>query len=155
MELLRTDQHHPDFILLVSLLDRELEGINGPDHAFYAPLNTSQELNWVVIAYDREIPVSCGAFKKFDSKTVEIKRMFTLDVVRGKGFAKAVLRELEIWAEELEVDRIVLETGKTLPSAVRLYQNNGYREIPAYPPYEKDENSICFEKVYDEPKSRM
>ncbi len=28
------------------------------------------------MAYDREKPVGCGAFKKYDEKTAEIKRMF-------------------------------------------------------------------------------
>ncbi len=149
MRTLRTDQHHPDFVLLVSKLDAELEGINGADHAFYAPLNTADDLNWVVVAYENDVPVSCGAFKKFDAETVEIKRMYTLPNHRGKGLAKLVLKDLESWAASIKVQRIVLETGKTLPSAVQLYQNRGYDIIPAYPPYQDDPNSLCFEKVIE------
>jgi putative acetyltransferase len=92
------------------------------------------------------LPVSCGAIKEFDTETMEIKRMFTLESHRGKGIGKQVLTELESWALEMGYSKCVLETGKRLPDAVRLYQKNGYRQIPNYGQYIQMENSICFEK---------
>ena len=72
--------------------------------------------------------------------------MFTSDSHRGKGFATQVLTELERWALELGYSKCVLETGKRLPDAVRLYEKSGYRQIPNYGQYIQMENSICFEK---------
>jgi GNAT superfamily N-acetyltransferase len=72
--------------------------------------------------------------------------MFTLESHRGKGLARQVLNELENWALELGYSKCILETGKRLPDAVRLYQKNGYLQIQNYGQYIEMENSICFEK---------
>jgi GNAT superfamily N-acetyltransferase len=77
---------------------------------------------------------------------MEVKRMYTADNHRGKGLATQVLTELENWALELGYSRCILETGKRLPDAVRLYENRGYQLIPNYGQYVEMENSICFEK---------
>jgi GNAT superfamily N-acetyltransferase len=82
---------------------------------------------------------------------MEVKRMFTSDSHRGKGFATQVLKELEGWALELGFSRCILETGRRLPDAVRLYENRGYRLIPNYGQYVAMENSICFEKKIKKP----
>jgi len=104
----------------------------------------------VVLAYYNDQPAACGAIKEFDQETMEVKRMFTLDQFRGKGMATTVLAELEKWAEELKYARCVLETGKRLPDAVKLYRKNGYTLIPNYGQYIEMENSICFEKKLKE-----
>ena len=72
--------------------------------------------------------------------------MFTIDSHRGKGIGTQVLNELEKWVQELGYAKCILETGKRLPDAVRLYQKSGYRQIPNYGQYIQMENSICFEK---------
>ena len=100
----------------------------------------------VVVAYSDGLPVACGAIKEFDAVTMEVKRMFTDANFRGKGLATLVLTELENWALELGYTKCVLETGKRLPDAVRLYENRGYLLIPNYGQYVAMENSICFEK---------
>ncbi len=105
----------------------------------------------VVVAYSGEIPVACGAIKEFDAETMEVKRMFTADDHRGKGLARQVLNELEIWALELGYSKCILETGKRLPDAVRLYQKNGYLPIPNYGQYVTMVNSVCFEKKIKKP----
>ncbi len=100
----------------------------------------------VVVAYSDELPVACGAIKEFDAGAMEVKRMFTDANFRGNGIATQVLTELENWALELGYTKCVLETGKRLPDAVRLYENRGYQLIPNYGQYVAMENSICFEK---------
>ena len=78
---------------------------------------------------------------------MEVKRMFTLPESRGKGIATKVLNELENWASELGYAKCMLETGKRQPEAVRLYQKNGYKQIPNYGQYINMDNSVCFEKL--------
>jgi GNAT superfamily N-acetyltransferase len=143
---IRTNSKHSDFIQLVDRLDKLLADLDGRDHDFYNQHNKIDNIKHVVLAYDDNLPVSCGAIKEFDPKTMEVKRMFTLDNHRGKGFATLVLTELEKWALELGYSRCVLETGKRLPDAVRLYGKSGYQLIPNYGQYVEMENSICFEK---------
>lgn len=100
----------------------------------------------MVVAYLNDTPVACGAIKEFDSKTMEIKRMFTAPEARGKGIATKIINELENWAKELTYERCILETGKRQVAAVEFYQKNHYQNIPNYGQYKDVENSLCFEK---------
>ncbi|HPE76975.1 MAG TPA: GNAT family N-acetyltransferase [Draconibacterium sp.] len=146
----RTNSENIDFIQLVALLDNLLADLDGRDHVFYDEFNRLDQIKHVVLIYDDDIAVSCGAIKEFDSETMEIKRMFTTESQRGKGIATQVLTELENWASELGYSKCVLETGKRLPDAVRLYRKNAYRQIPNYRQYIHVENSMCFEKILNE-----
>ena len=101
MKLLRTDHNHPDFKNLVEMLNQELSDRDGEDHAFYIQFNGLENLGQVVLAYEGNVAIGCGAFKLFDTGKVEIKRMYTPPVCRQKGTATQVLKELEVWAKEL------------------------------------------------------
>lgn len=142
----RTNSENSDFVELVARLDKLLANLDGRDHDFYNQYNKIDKIKHVVVAYSGGIPVACGAIKEFDPETMEVKRMFTSDSHRGKGLATQVLAELEKWALELGYAKCILETGKRLPEAVRLYQKNGYLPIPKYGQYVEMENSVCFEK---------
>ncbi len=144
--IVRTTSENEDFKKLVVLLDQELAIRDGVEHDFYHQFNTIVNLNHVVVAYSDNLPVACGAFKDFDSETVEIKRMFVMDDFRKKGFATAVVAELEKWIIEKGIENTVLETGKNQPEAIALYQKNGYKMIPNYGQYIGVENSVCFTK---------
>lgn len=142
----RTDSSDRDFVPLVKLLDADLAIRDGEDHAFYAQFNSIQHISYVVVAFERNNPIACGALKPFDNDTVEIKRMFTLPEHRGKGIAVQVLGQLEVWAKELGYKRCILETGFKQPEAIALYQKCNYRRIPNYGQYAGVDNSACFEK---------
>lgn len=146
INIIRTDSENPDFIRLVKELDADLAKRDGNEHAFYSQFNKVDMIRHVVIAYDNKEPAGCGAIKEFSPETVEVKRMFTLPEMRGKGIASRILNELENWASELRYDKCILETGKRQPEAISLYQRNGYKLIPNYGQYAGVENSVCFEK---------
>jgi len=153
IKLVRTDSTDPDFIRLVKELDAELAIRNGTDHAFYSQYNTLDAIKHVVIAYEADAPVSCGAIKEFNTHSMEVKRMFTRPKSRGKGIALLILAELEKWAAEMGYEKCVLETGKKQPEAIRLYQKRGYQVIPNYGQYIGIENSVCFEKAINASKN--
>jgi putative acetyltransferase len=144
--IIRTDSENEDFGELVRLLDKDLAIRDGADHSFYAQFNKIDAIKNVVVAYQNEFPVGCGAFKKYDEETVEIKRMFVRPEYRGKGIAGTVLTELENWAITLGFKFAVLETGKKQPEAIRLYEKSGYELIPNYGQYAGIENSVCMKK---------
>lgn len=146
MNIVRTNSANQDFINLVKLLDQELAIVDGDDHAFYHQFNSINVLKHTIVLYESDIPVGCGAIKKFDETSAEVKRMFTLPETRGKGIATKVLFELEKWAKELNYKYTILETGKRLPDAIALYRKNGYEIIPNYGQYVGIENSVCFRK---------
>ncbi len=145
IRLTRTDSSDADFISLVKKLDAELAVRDGRDHSFYAQFNKIDLIKHVVLAYENEQPVACGAMKEYEPGTMEIKRMFTEPENRGKGIAGFILTELEIWAIALGYVRCILETGKRQPEAIALYKSAGYSIIPNYGQYAGVENSVCFE----------
>ena len=142
----RIDSENRDFIELVKYLDADLAIRDGEDHSFYAQFNKIDKIKYVVVAYENDKAVSCGAIKEYTSSIMEIKRMYTLPERRGKGIASKVLIELEKWALELSYEKCILETGKKQPEAIALYEKNGYKIIPNYGQYAEAENSVCFEK---------
>ncbi len=146
IKLLRTNSDNPDFITLAKHLDADLAKRDGADHLFYSQFNKIDKIKHVLIAYENNKPVSCGAIKEYNSTTMEVKRMYTSPPSRGKGIAGKVLNELEKWAAELSYKKCILETGKKQPEAIRLYEKKGYKSIPNYGQYKGIENSLCFEK---------
>lgn len=147
IHLIRTNNHHEDFKLLVIELDKELKIRDGDDHTFYAQYNKSDDIKYVLVAYDQELPIACGAIKEYDQGTMEIKRMFVRPNYRNQGLASLILKSLELWCQELHYTQCILETGINQPEAIRLYEKNNYTKIPNYGPYINVENSLCFLKV--------
>lgn len=142
----KTNSEDADFLKLVNLLDKELAEYDGEEHAFYDQFNKVQNLKHCIIALDNDKAIGCGAIKKFDDRSMEVKRMYVLPQARGKGYSKQVLQSLESWAKDLGFSRIVLETGKRQVPAVNLYRNMGYNQTENYAQYIGIENSLCFEK---------
>ena len=147
IEIIRTNSENPDFINLVKELDAYLKITDGAEHDFYNQFNNIDVLkNVVVVSVDKKA-VGCGAIKKFDNTSLEVKRMFVSKDDRGKGVAQKVLQELETWAKELGYKKCVLETGKRQVEAVKFYQKCNYKVIENYGQYKEMENSVCFEKA--------
>ncbi len=144
--LLRTNSDNHDFFDLVKKLDAELADRDGNDHSFYSQFNTINRIKHVVLAYENEKPLGCGAIKEYDVTAMEVKRMYVLPESRGKGIAAKILLALENWAKELLYSKCVLETGKRQPEAIQLYEKCGYARIPNYGQYIGIENSVCYEK---------
>ncbi len=143
----RTTSDDSDFIDLVVLLDQDLKIRDGLEHFFFAQFNKLDSIRNVVVFYSDGDPIGCGAFKKYDEQSVEIKRMFVKEEFRLKGIAGIILKELELWAKESGCSACVLETGKRQPEAIRLYQKSGYKIIPNYGQYENVDNSVCMKKI--------
>jgi len=147
IKLLRTDSGNPELSELIKLLDAVLRESDGDEHAFYSQYNKLENIQNFVIAYLNEIPAGCGAIKKNSDNTAEIKRMYVKPEFRGKGIAKNILKELEMWAYELNYSECILETGKKQSDAVGLYKREGYKVIPNYGQYAGVELSVCMKKI--------
>lgn len=143
----RTDSNHSDFQKLVMELDRDLALKNGDANDFFAQYNKIDLIRNVVLAYDGDTIVGCGAMKEYEDGVMEIKRMFVPLENRGKGIAGKILKELQNWAKELGYQKCVLETGDKMIEAIGLYKKNDFVIIPNYGQYASVESSICFEKV--------
>jgi GNAT superfamily N-acetyltransferase len=147
MQFIRTNSSNYDFQKLVEALDIDLKIRDGEDNVFYAQFNKITAIKHVIVAYDGNLPVGCGAIKQYADDIMEVKRMYVLPEKRGQGIAGLILGELEAWAKELNYTRCILETGQKQPEAITLYKKEGYQIIPNYGQYEGIVNSICFEKI--------
>ncbi|MDA9070562.1 GNAT family N-acetyltransferase [Flavobacteriaceae bacterium] len=145
--IIRTDNNNLDFQALITELDAYLKITDGEDHEFYSQFNSLKKINHVVVAFQNEQAIGCGAFRKFDANTVEIKRMYVKATYRGSGVANTVLSSLEQWASEEGFTKCVLETGNRQIDAIKFYKKSGYRSIPNYGQYAQMEDSNCFEKL--------
>lgn len=148
--LKRTNSNNPDFQKLVQELDKDLAIRDGDEHAFFAQFNKIAAIKYVVVAYENEEPVGCGAIKEYEKEVMEIKRMFVPLEKRGKGIASLILKELEKWVKELKYKTCILETGVKQPEAIQLYKKNNYTFIKNYGQYAEVESSVCFEKHLDD-----
>lgn len=144
--LTRTNADNNDFSRLIQLLDEEVQGRYGEEHATIAPYNKLDDIHHVVVAYKDGKPAGCGAIKRYDDITAEIKRMYVHPGFRKLGIAKAILTELDAWAKELNYSFCILETGIKQPEAIALYTGAGYRQIPNYGQYTEVKISRCFKK---------
>ncbi|MFC4639741.1 GNAT family N-acetyltransferase [Deinococcus hohokamensis] len=89
--------------------------------------------------------LACGALKRLDDQSAEIKRMYTLPEARGRGLGRQVLDGLIEAGRQTGYARLVLETGDQQSDAVHLYESAGFRRIPNYGYYEGMEGSLCYE----------
>lgn len=99
----------------------------------------------LILAGDQ--PVAGGAFRRYDGRTAELKRIWTHSAHRRRGLARRVLTELEREIAARGYRRIYLTTGPRQPEATGLYLATGYtplydRRLPAERigphPFQKD-----------------
>jgi GNAT superfamily N-acetyltransferase len=75
------------------------------------------------------VPVTGGAFQRFDAQTAELKRIWTERRHRRSGYAAALLVELESVIAQRGYRRVYLTTGNRQPEAEALYESAGYTRL--------------------------
>ncbi|AWN49783.1 GNAT family N-acetyltransferase [Methylobacterium terrae] len=73
--------------------------------------------------------IAGGAFKRFDARTAELKRVWTDAAFRRQGLARRVVAELEAQALRQGYARAYLTTGFRQPEAKGLYLGLGYTPL--------------------------
>lgn len=146
MEIVITDAKNTDFIKLTRLLDQDLNGRYGKLQANYNIHNKVDMINCAALIYDNDIPIACGAYKKHDSASIEIKRIYVIEDYRRQGLGKRILKKLENHAKAEGYLNAKLETGKKQYEAIELYKSIGYQVIDNFPPYIDNSNSLCMKK---------
>lgn len=100
---------------------------NPPEAADYVPPNGL----FLVARLDGRA-VGCGALRATAPGVGEIKRMWVAPSARGLGIAQRMIESIEQHAMRAGMDRLQLDTNRTLSEARALYLRNGYREIAPY-----------------------
>ena len=92
------------------------------------------------------VPVGCGALRRLDDLTGELKRMYVAPEARRLGIGRGLLVELERSARALGLRRLVLETGLHQHEAMAMYERAGFARIPCFGEYEHSGASVCLGK---------
>jgi len=100
-----------------------------------------------LVGWSGDEPVGCGAIRRLDDGSAEIKRMYVVPDRRGRGYGRKLLHALIDEARRLGIRRVVLETGNRQLGALALYRSYGFVEIPAYGEYvNSPSTSVCMAK---------
>jgi putative acetyltransferase len=89
--------------------------------------------------------VATGALALFGS-WAELKRMWVVPAMRGRGISKAILEALEAKAREEQVSRLRLETGIENHAALALYERAGFTRCEPFGDYRRDPLSVFMQK---------
>jgi GNAT superfamily N-acetyltransferase len=155
LDLRPTPLDHPDSVRLTVELQMYYTRIYGDgDVTSIDPREFAAPHGHFVVGYVAGTAVACGGWRRRDSAhdpvlragDAELKRMYVLEGHRGRGYASAVLAELERTAAEAGRLRVVLETGVQQPDAIALYTRAGYEPIPKYGVYRDSPSSRCYAK---------
>ncbi len=143
-----TDGRNQDFSELCRLLDNNLDELVGgfEQRKNYVQYNTLENIHDVVLFYDDDLPCACASFKHYEEGIAEMKRVFVRQEYRGQGVSKELIQALEAIAREKGYRSMILETGKPLIAATKLYLRMGYKVIDNYGQYKNMTESICMSK---------
>jgi transketolase len=149
VEIRREDFTSPVAQDLIAALNAELSqrySEPGANHFRLEAAEVAEGQGAFLVAYAGSQPVGCGAVRRIDVRTAEIKRMYVAPAARSGGVATTVLAQLESEARRLGATRVVLETGIRNPDALALYHRAGYAEIPMFGEYLDSPLSVCMSK---------
>jgi putative acetyltransferase len=90
--------------------------------------------------------VACGALRRHDDGIGEVKRMYTLPAVQGRGIGGRILARIEGLAREEGLSRLVLETGHEHHDAYRVYERGGFTRCGPVLHYPDTGWSVFYEK---------
>ena len=145
--------------VLITALNTELSAHYPEPGATHFGLSASEVASGngaFVVARWLNRAVGCGALRRPQSPELvrelgpnvgELKRMYVVPDMRGRGIGRALLERLESEARDVGLSRIVLETGTRQSEAIALYRRAGFTPIPAYGEYTASpDTSLCFAK---------
>ncbi|WP_340378272.1 GNAT family N-acetyltransferase [Streptomyces sp. SS7] len=156
MNIRRVSFDHPDAVSLNDEVQAEYHERygDGGDATVLEPSHFEPPGGVYLIAYDEgDRPVATGGWRSQDSNgegnedgDAELKRMFVIREMRGRGLARRMLTALEEDARAAGRVRMVLETGTEQPEAIALYTSSGYAPCTKFGYYREYDSSRCFAK---------
>lgn len=105
----------------------------------------------LLIAFEWDQAVGCGAFRHLESGVCEMKRLFVRPQHQGKAIGAALARALIEGAKEAGYSRMRLDTMPSMARAIKMYRRIGFKEIPPYR-FNPVPGALFFELRLDEAK---
>ncbi|MER7166220.1 GNAT family N-acetyltransferase [Micromonospora sp. NPDC000207] len=99
-----------------------------------------------LVGYLDGTAVGCAGWRSHgdSGKVAELKRMYTVGTLRGRGVARRVLAAVERSARDHGRTRLILECGDRQPEAIALYSSLGYERIPNFGYYRDAPGCLSF-----------
>jgi ribosomal protein S18 acetylase RimI-like enzyme len=156
LDLRPTAYDDPDALLLTAEVQQYYTRLYGGADTTVDPLEFVAPNGLFVVAYVDDEPVACGGWRRrgidgdpdpaLRPGDTEIKRMYVREAHRGRGYARAVLAELERTAMAAGGRRMVLETGLPQSDAIALYRSAGYEPMPVFGHHRDSPTVRCYAK---------
>lgn len=118
----------------------------GPDETPVDPNQFAPPAGVFLLGSTGTDPVACGGWRSYGHDAAEIKRMFVVASARRRGYAAAILAELEASARAAAKTRLVLETGTAQPEAIAMYSRSGFRPAEAFGHYRNEPSAVHLAK---------
>jgi predicted GNAT family acetyltransferase len=146
MEIRFVTAESADFRRLAAQLDAYYFTLVGDIQYKYAEPNRPENMNALVVAYEAQTPVACGAWKAIDAETAEVKRIFVDPAYRRKGVASRVILALEENILASGRHKLILETAVDTSGSHALYHSLGYKLRDYYGSPAGADHCMCFHK---------
>ena len=136
-----------DVRALVEELNVALLDLTPPEHCYHLTVEQMAGRDTTVfVARDNGMAVGCGALKRHDDATGEVKRMYTRPSHRGRKIGAQIVAKVEALARREGLQRLVLETGDRHPAAWAVYERAGFSRCGPVLDYPDSEWSVFYEK---------
>ena len=112
-----------DFDLCFQDFDKELEDIE---------IQYNLPSGGLILIVDQGKYVGCAGVRKFDGKSAELKRMYVQPAYRGSGLGNQMMNAAIELAKSRGYERMLLDTLRSMKSALAVYRKFGFYEIPSY-----------------------
>jgi putative acetyltransferase len=86
----------------------------------------------LILTFDGEHAVGCGALRRIDDRVCEMKRVYVRPSVRGRGAGRQLIDALIEMAREIGYERMRLDTLPSMTQAKAIYRSLGFKEIAPY-----------------------
>lgn len=145
LQVMEADIYSDESLSLLSELSGSLNRITGNSgESSFSVTDIEDEKSIFAIARNGDKPAGCGAIRRIDDSTAELKRMYAKE--QGLGVGTSILNFLESKSKEYGYSRLICETRKINAGACSFYIRNGFHIIPNYGKYQGRNEAVCFEK---------
>ena len=139
MEVIRPASTDADFAQARILFEEYAAGL-AIDLCFQGFAQELNTLSWMygpprgvlLLAEIEGMPAGCAAVRPLEDVTCELKRVYVRPEFRGSGMGRRLAETAMRAASEMGYTSIRLDTLPQMAAAQRLYEDLGFRDIPAY-----------------------
>lgn len=83
----------------------------------------------ILLAHHDDTVVGVVALRRYDARSVEMKRLYLNPAARGLGVGRHLTREAIATSRQLGYTHLRLDTAHSMTTAIQLYRTLGFRQV--------------------------